>query len=75
MKPKWIKGSTITDPSVAVSLIMSGRVIFDDDKPQNPGWTQNWSISAIKRAVALRRLAFAHPARVPAAIEQRGEAA
>lgn len=71
MKPKWRRGSLITNPMLAVSLIMDGKVIFDGEKAQNPGWTQNWSISRIRGACAGGRLYFAHPIQ----IQQKEEAA
>lgn len=61
MNAKWIKGGVIDDPQIAIDFILAGDVIFEGHKPQNAGWTQNWSISQIKRLVAMRRLAIALP--------------
>ena len=61
MKKKWIKGQRIKDPMVAISLILSGAVIFERHKPQNAGWTQNWSISRIRGSTLNGALFFALP--------------
>lgn len=49
MSRKWERGDKITDPMKAVIYIVAGEVLFYRHKPQNAGWMQNWSISAIRR--------------------------
>ncbi|WP_395175094.1 hypothetical protein [Roseibium alexandrii] len=71
MNRKWIKGEQIKDPMVAVSLILSGAVIFERHKPQNAGWTQNWSIARIRGSTLRGGLFFA----LPAEIQEKGQAA
>lgn len=71
MSKKWIKGERITDPEAAIRLILAGDVIFENDKPQNSGWTQNWSISQIRAATWGGRLFFA----LPAETTEKGQAA
>lgn len=49
---KWRRGQRITDPVLAAILILGKHVIFERDKAQNPGWTQNWSLAMIRGLVA-----------------------
>lgn len=64
MTAKWTKGGVIDDPETAMRFILNGDVIFEGDKPQNAGWTQNWSVLQIKRLVGRRRLSIALPANI-----------
>lgn len=49
--PRYVKGARITDPVEALRLILDGRVIFWNHKPQNHGWLQNMRLSALVGAV------------------------
>jgi len=63
MSAKWLKGEAILDPERAVLIIMNGGTIFHNHKPQNPGWSQNWSVSQIRREALSKRLFEAIPAK------------
>jgi hypothetical protein len=61
MNAKWVKGGRIDDPSVVISFILAGDVVFHGHKPQNAGWLQNWTISQIKRETGRGVFAIALP--------------
>ena len=48
---KYIKGKVIRTANEAIELILNKKVIFYNHKPNTYGWTQNWSIVAIKSYV------------------------
>jgi hypothetical protein len=48
---KWIKGKPIRTANQAIELILNHQVIFHNHKPYTYGWTQNWSIIAIRMYV------------------------
>lgn len=46
----------VATPQEAVLRIMRGETLFIDDKVLDPGWSQNWSITTIRRLVTQERL-------------------
>lgn len=49
--PKWSKGDRITDPMVALALIVGGQVVFWNHKPQNAAWIRSMQLQTIITAV------------------------
>ena len=58
---KWLRGQQIKDPALAAILILGEQVIFERDKAQNAGWTQNWSLATIRALVSRGQLYTAVP--------------
>ena len=46
---KWRKGERIKSVVEVVEAIASDKPIFQGDKVQTSGWTQNWSAALIRR--------------------------
>lgn len=58
-KARYTRGTAITDPIAAATLILRGETLFHNHKVQSAGWLQNWSLAQIRRACSLRQLYFA----------------
>lgn len=61
MTAKYTKGPKITDPIVAVHLILERHPIYWHDKCQNSGWLQNSQINMIAAAARKGILFYAIP--------------
>ena len=48
---KWSRGNRISDPMVAIALIVGGQVVFWNHKDQNAGWLRSMQIQTIMQAV------------------------
>lgn len=57
-----MKNRAITSPQEAILRIMRGETLFIDGTRLDPGWSQNWSITTVRRIVSQGRLFIASDA-------------
>ena len=60
-RPRFRKGSVITEPIVVFQLLLQREWLFFQDKPMHPSWVLNWSVRTIEVHARNGRISWAHP--------------